>query len=82
MRHRLAQRYATGDEWQFEALCSIAAAEFLMPMGSLQSPTHSELSANHLLELRAKYQVSPEAIFIRAAHVSAEPCAVSSVLVT
>jgi hypothetical protein len=76
MRHRLAQRYASGDEWQLEALCNIAAAEFLMPMGSLPSPTHRELSVNHLLELRAQYQVSSEAIFIRAIHVSAEPCAV------
>jgi hypothetical protein len=38
MRHRLAQRDANGDEWQLEALCNIAAAEFLMPMGSLQFP--------------------------------------------
>jgi len=40
-----------------------------MPMGSLQSPTHRELSVNHLLELRAKYQVSSEAIFLKFAGV-------------
>jgi O-acetyl-ADP-ribose deacetylase (regulator of RNase III) len=76
MRHRLTRLDATADEWQLEALCNIAAAEFLMPLGSLRSPTRTELSVNHLLELRAKYQVSSEAIFIRVARVSAEPCAV------
>ena len=76
MRHRLIRHDASADEWQLEALCNIAAAEFLMPLGSLRSPSRNELSVNHLLELRAKYQVSSEAIFIRVAHVSTEPCAV------
>ena len=76
MRHRLTQREATADEWQLEALCNIAAAEFLMPLGSLRSLGRQDLSVDRLLEMRVSYQVSWEAIFIRAAHVSAESCAV------
>ena len=76
MRHRLSRPEATADEWQLEALCNIAAAEFLMPLGSLRPPTRGDLSIDHLLELRTKFQVSTEAVFIRVAHVSTEPCAV------
>ena len=78
MRYRLGHREATPDEWQLEALCNIAAAEFLMPLGSLPPPSRGELSMDHLLRLRLKYQVSTEAIFIRVAHVSGDSCAVFS----
>jgi hypothetical protein len=75
VRHRTVHGDATMDEWQLEALCNIAAAEFLMPVGSLRAPTRTQLSVEHLLELRAKYEVSAEAFFIRVAQVSAERCA-------
>ena len=74
-RYRAAQGDPTSDEWQLEALCNIAAAEFLMPVGSFPAPNRSELSVEHLLQLRARYDVSTEALFIRVAQVSAEPCA-------
>jgi len=76
MRNRLTQREATADEWQLEALCNIAAAEFLMPLGSLRTVGRRDMSVDRLLEMRANYQVSSEALFIRAAHVSPESCAV------
>jgi O-acetyl-ADP-ribose deacetylase (regulator of RNase III) len=47
-----------------------------MPVGTLASLTRGELSVEHLLELRQRYEVSSEAIFIRAAQVSEYPCAI------
>jgi O-acetyl-ADP-ribose deacetylase (regulator of RNase III) len=63
------------DEWQLEALCNIAAAELLMPVGSFRPPTRAELSVDRLLEKQSEYEVSTEPLFIRAAQVSSEPCA-------
>jgi O-acetyl-ADP-ribose deacetylase (regulator of RNase III) len=77
-RYRAAHSDPSSDEWQLEALCNIAAAEFLMPVGSFPASNRSALSAEYLLELRARYDVSTEALFIRVAQVSAEPCAMFS----
>jgi hypothetical protein len=75
VRNRSVHHQTTPDDWQLEALCNIAAAELLMPVGSLASVTRGELAVEHLLELRQRYEVSSEAIFIRAAQVSEFPCA-------
>jgi O-acetyl-ADP-ribose deacetylase (regulator of RNase III) len=75
VRNRSVHHETTPDDWQLEALCNIAAAELLMPVGSLASLTRGELSVDHLLELRERYEVSSEAIFIRGAQVSEYPCA-------
>jgi IrrE N-terminal-like domain len=73
VRNRSVHHQTTPDDWQLEALCNIAAAELLMPVGSLASLTRGELAVEHLLELRQRYEVSSEAIFIRAAQVSEVP---------
>jgi O-acetyl-ADP-ribose deacetylase (regulator of RNase III) len=78
IRNRAAPREIRNDEWQLEALCNIAAAEFLMPMGSLGQLTPQDLGIDNLLELRQKYDVSTEAILIRAVHAVNWPCAVFS----
>jgi len=75
VRHRAFHRGTIGDEWQLETLCNIAAAEFLMPVGTLSLLDRSELSVDHLLELRTRYRVSSEALFIRMAQVSEHSCA-------
>ncbi|WP_421783406.1 ImmA/IrrE family metallo-endopeptidase [Kiloniella litopenaei] len=52
------------DDWQLEMLCNIAAAEFVMPIGSI--PSSSEVPSIETLMLqRAHFDVSPEAYLIR-----------------
>ena len=63
------------DDWQLEALCNIAAAEILMPVGSLPPISRSSLTVDWLASLRPKYDVSMEAVLIRAVHMADFPCA-------
>jgi hypothetical protein len=64
------------DDWQLEALCNIAAAEILMPMGSMKTDDVGLLDINIISETRKRFDVSTEAVLIRLAHLSDEPCAV------
>lgn len=75
VRHRAGKSEMQGDEWQLEALCNIAAAEFLMPLGSLPHLRGAALGIEPLMQLREKYAVSAEALLIRAARLADEPCA-------
>ena len=70
VRNRAAYHEMTGDEWQLEALCNIGAAELLMPAGSIHELAAHGLNLEHLLELRARYAVSTEAMLIRATRMS------------
>jgi Zn-dependent peptidase ImmA (M78 family) len=63
------------DEWQLELLCNLAAAELLMPEGALTQRTTEELSLAHLLDLRAQFAVSTEALLNRIVRLSDEPVA-------
>src|SRR5258708_9326864 len=65
-----------GDEWQLEALCNIAAAEFLMPTGSFPELREERLSIDRILALRQLYEVSMEAVLIRFVRQSDENVAV------
>jgi len=67
---------AQTDDWQLEALCNIAAAEILMPMGSLKVEEVANLDINRVAEIRKKFDVSTEAILMRLANLSDRPCAV------
>jgi Zn-dependent peptidase ImmA (M78 family) len=72
-----AKAHGTGDdEWQLEALCNIAAAEILMPIGSFGVEELDALDINKVSEVRKKFDVSTEAVLIRLAHLSDQPCAV------
>lgn len=62
------------DDWQLELLCNIAAAELIMPIGSFVSDVQNELGIEQLLDLRSKYDVSLEAVLIRAAKLTDKPC--------
>lgn len=67
---------ATGkDDWQLEVLCNVGAAELLMPAGSFPDVRGSNLQISQLLDLRRNYDVSTEALLIRVAKLSNEPCA-------
>ncbi|MEK7994356.1 MAG: ImmA/IrrE family metallo-endopeptidase [Planctomycetota bacterium] len=74
IRNRSAYHELQGDEWQLEVLCNVGAAEFLMPIGSLQSQSVEPLSIDRLLALRSRFDVSTEAILIRTVHVTEGPC--------
>jgi hypothetical protein len=77
IRHRGLHGEARGsDDWQLEMLCNIAAAEFLMPIGSLPVMDRQSLAIDALLKIRPRFDVSMEAVLIRAVRMSATACAV------
>ncbi len=76
VRNRSAYHEMVGDEWQLEALCNIAAAEFLMPTGSFPELREETLSIDRILALRQLYEVSMEAVLIRFVRQSDEDVAV------
>jgi hypothetical protein len=71
-----AEVFDSADEWQLEALCNIAAAEILMPIGSLDADEFTTLDINRVSAVRKKFDVSTEAVLVRLAHLSEHPCAV------
>jgi hypothetical protein len=68
VRHRGHHGEEVGDGWQLEALCNIAAAELLMPMGSFAKT--DELDLDGLLRQRSTFDVSAEALFLRMVQVT------------
>jgi hypothetical protein len=78
VRHRGSHHDRTrGDDWQLETLCNLAAAEFLMPVGTLARPMQrDDFRVDNLMRLRAQFEVSMEAVLIRAVRMSTVPCAV------
>jgi len=75
VRNRASHSELKGDEWQLEALCNIAASELLMPVGTFAHLEGRVPNVEALLEERKRFDVSTEALFIRAARVSDEPIA-------
>src|SRR5207249_438923 len=75
VRSRSERHELKGDEWQLEALCNIAAAEFVMPIGTFTDLAAAELGIDRLLSGQKHYDVSMEALLIRAIHLRSEPCA-------
>jgi hypothetical protein len=75
VRRRMRHQDAEADEWQLEALCNIAAAEILMPFGSVADSTLEHLRVERLLEQQRQFQVSMEALAIRIVRLLPEPCA-------
>ena len=70
-RHRGGDR-SDPDDWQLEMLCNLAAAEFVMPMGSL--PTRNQLPGiEELIKECRRFDVSVEAFLIRVTKVTNEP---------
>lgn len=74
VRYRdLAQRQ--DDDWQLEILCNVAAAEFLMPAGAFPMRESKDLSLTHLLDQRARFGVSTEALLRRVVKLTDRPVA-------
>ena len=76
IRNRASRHEMKGDDWQLEMLCNIAAAEFLMPIGSLGVISQDDLKIDKILDLRKEYDVSTEAVLLRAVQATQAPCAV------
>jgi len=70
-RHRGGSGSAS-DEWQLEMLCNIAAAEFVMPLGSLPPSEHLPKIEQLMLD-RRKFDVSAEAFLMRVVKTTTEP---------
>jgi hypothetical protein len=76
IRNRASHREIQGDQWQIEMLCNIGAAEILMPVGSFPELRGADLSVDHLMRLRADYDVSTESVFMRLVHLTDQPAAI------
>jgi Zn-dependent peptidase ImmA (M78 family) len=75
IRNRSSYHDLQEDEWQLEVLCNIAAAEILMPIGTLEPKAADSLSIDRVLEMRQTFDVSTEAVLIRLMHVADVACA-------
>lgn len=75
VRNRAASVAEAGDDWQLEALCNLAAAEFLMPIGSFGRLANEELDINQLKRLQSIFEVSLEALLIRTVRLTKRSCA-------
>ena len=64
-----------GDGWQTELLCNVAAAEILMPIGTAVELEDESVDIDNLMRLRKEFDVSTEALFLRMARRTTEPCA-------
>jgi len=73
IRNRGAHAAIRRDDWQLETLCNMAAAEFLLPIGSLAQVNNLRASVDTVLELRERYEASAEAALLRICHVTADP---------
>lgn len=69
IRHR-RRKSASKDEWQLEMLCNLAAAEFLMPLGTLNPSDRANFDIERVLEWRKTYAVSTEAMLLRLLRIS------------
>jgi hypothetical protein len=74
VRNRATHQDMKGDEWQLEMLCNVAAAEILMPFGTLQDVTSIRPSVDKILDLRRKYLVSCESVMIRLIRLTEHRC--------
>jgi Zn-dependent peptidase ImmA (M78 family) len=63
------------DDWQLEVLCNVAAAELLMPAGALPIGEASNLDLVRLMDQRARFGVSTEALLRRVVRLTARPAA-------
>lgn len=61
------------DDWQLEILCNVAAAELLMPAGAFPIRESENLSLPHLLDQRARFGVSTEALLRRVVKLTDRP---------
>ena len=75
-RHRLSAGHGQGHEAELELLCNLAAAELLMPIGSFPEASSADLTIDAALELRARYDLSTEAVLLRLGRLARDPVGV------
>lgn len=73
-RNRATHEEMKGNDWQLESLCNMAAAEILMPFGTLQEDLSNRPGVGLMLDLRHKYLVSCEAVVNRLIRLTPYPC--------
>jgi hypothetical protein len=78
IRHRATHIEMRDDEWQLEMLCNVGAAELLMPIGSSPELQEENPTIDNILEIRARYEVSIEAVLLRFIKLTQNPCAIFS----
>jgi O-acetyl-ADP-ribose deacetylase (regulator of RNase III) len=76
VRYRLSREQQRANEWQLEMLCNIAAAQFLMPLGSFPELKNILLDIDRIQNLRKEFAVSTEAILLRVIRITEQPCAI------
>lgn len=77
VRHRLFHARTSAVDYELEALCNLAAAELLLPLGSvIEDMEKLQLSVETALRLRLKYEASTEAVLLRLTGLSGTECAV------
>lgn len=75
VRYRLGRHEQKADDWQLEMLCNVGAAEFLMPVGSFPDLKSQTTDIDRILALRSRFDVSTEALLLRLARLTEQPCA-------
>lgn len=75
-RHRLSASRGEGHEAELELLCNLAAAELLMPIGSFPEASSADLTIDAVLDLRARYDLSTEAVLLRVGRLARDPVGV------
>jgi Zn-dependent peptidase ImmA (M78 family) len=75
VRERHLPDPTTSDLWQLEMLCNVGASEFLMPAGAFPEARVDDLSLAQMLDLRAQFGVSTEAVLRRAIRLTEQPAA-------
>ncbi|MBE7498984.1 MAG: ImmA/IrrE family metallo-endopeptidase [Verrucomicrobiales bacterium] len=76
IRYRCSREAIRKDDWQLEMVCNVAAAEMLMPTGSFPELKTVDLTIDRVLELRKEFDVSVEAVLLRAVRLTSAPCGV------
>ena len=74
VRHRGFRSRLT-DEWQLESLCNVAAAELLMPAGDCGAIADPDIGINALVDEQQRFEVSTEALLLKAVRVRLDDCA-------
>jgi Zn-dependent peptidase ImmA (M78 family)/O-acetyl-ADP-ribose deacetylase (regulator of RNase III) len=81
IRHRSPHSQTSPIDNEVEMLCNLAAAEFLLPVGSFtEDMSKLQLSIENVVDLRLKYEASVESILLRVVGLSGTECAVFSAM--
>lgn len=72
VRFRNAPVPHRADDWQLETLCNLAAAEFLMPIGTFPEFDGARFGMEEVLKWRRDYGVSTEAMLLRLLHLGVQ----------